>query len=617
MRDGAVILGRRVAIAIAAALCLTSVIGVLGARAAEAALQSRSAVKVTVTVSPPTEVYGVLDQVFSVTIAPPATGQISPTGVVTVSDLQVDLCPPITLPAPGLGAVTVICADSTVAIPANSSTIAEYSYSGDQNYLASKGKISGAVTAADTSTSVTTSSATGTWGSEQSLVFSATVDDSQPGSVGVPTGTVSVEQGSDVICTMTLSSGSGTCSPAATAISPGTDPITASYGGDLNFNPSPLSSPVSLTISPAPLSVTGDDETMPYGSPLPTLGSTISGFVNGQSLATSGVTGQPQCTTTATITSPAGAYPITCTAGSLVSSDYTFEFVPGTLTVSPAPTALSLTSPTATVTSLRATVSSKTSGTPTGSVTFNVASVSYTCALSAQTAGSASCAVGVSPNIPPGTYSVSATYSGDANFTASSSSEKLTVPSTATAGGTGTGPGTGSTPGGGGAHPTSGVGGGSQDTTSLASALSSAQTNEDNAFASQQFQSQQMNEVYLRNFIAGTLGEAGRGERQGRENSTVRRNEWSRGSEPVVAGCSERRRPESKPSDRWFSGDFGRFFRESRRRESGRRQERTARSRRDPRPCARSLFADGHRGPPPKPACRRHVRRRQRRPLPH
>ena len=191
----------------------------------------------------------------------------------------------------------MICADSTVAIPVNSSTIAEYSYSGDQNYLASKGRVSGAVTAADTTTSVTTSSATATWGSEQSLVFSATVDDSQPGSVGVPTGAVSIEQGSDVICTMTLSNGSGTCSPAATAISPGTDPITASYGGDSNFNPSPLSSPVSLTISPASLSVTGDDETMPYGSPLPTLGSTISGFVNGQSLATSGVTGQSQCTT--------------------------------------------------------------------------------------------------------------------------------------------------------------------------------------------------------------------------------------------------------------------------------------------------------------------------------
>ncbi len=61
------------------------------------------------------------------TIAPPASGDISPTGVVTVSELQVDLCPPISLPASGWGAVTVICVDSTVAMPVNASTIAEYS----------------------------------------------------------------------------------------------------------------------------------------------------------------------------------------------------------------------------------------------------------------------------------------------------------------------------------------------------------------------------------------------------------------------------------------------------------------------------------------------------------
>ena len=196
--------------------------------------------------------------------------------------------------------MTVICADSTVAIPVNTTTIAQYSYSGDQNYLASKGKISGAVTAADTTTSVTTSSPAGSWGSEQSLVFSATVNDAQPGSVGVPTGTVNVEQGSDVICTATLANGSGTCSPGATALAPGPEPITASYGGDSNFDPSPLSSPVGLTITPAPLSVTGSDATMPFGASLPTLGSTMSGFADGQSLATSDVTGQPQCTTTAT-----------------------------------------------------------------------------------------------------------------------------------------------------------------------------------------------------------------------------------------------------------------------------------------------------------------------------
>ena len=55
----------------------------------------------------------------------------------------------------------------------------------------------------------------------------------------------------------------------------------------------------------------------------PPLTATISGFVNGQTLATSGVTGSPACTTTATITSPAGSYPITCSIGTLASAAYT------------------------------------------------------------------------------------------------------------------------------------------------------------------------------------------------------------------------------------------------------------------------------------------------------
>ena len=359
------------------------------------------------------------------------------------------------------------------------------------------------VTAADTTTSVTTSSATGTWGSEQSLVFSATVDDAQPSSVGVPTGVVSVEQGSDVICTMTLSKGSGTCSPPATAISPGTEPITATYGGDSNFNPSPLSSPVGLTISKARLSVTANDVTMPYGSPLPTLGSTISGFVNGQSPATSGVTGQPQCTTTATTTSPVGAYPITCTAGTLASPDYAFAFVPGTLTLSKAATTLSLKPLAASASSVTATVSSEFGGTPTGSVTFLVAAGSYSCTLSAQMAGSASCAPSLSPNISPGTYSVEATYSGDANFMGSSSSGALTVLSTAATGDTGTGSGPSSAPGGvGGPNPTSGVRGGGQNTVSLASIESSAHTYEDDVSVAQQTQAAVKERAFLKNYIA-------------------------------------------------------------------------------------------------------------------
>ena len=49
------------------------------------------------------------------------------------------------------------------------------------------------------------------------------------------------------------------------------------------------------------------------------------------------VSGTANCTTTATPASPAGTYPITCTAGTLAATNYVFVFVDGTLTVNPAP----------------------------------------------------------------------------------------------------------------------------------------------------------------------------------------------------------------------------------------------------------------------------------------
>ena len=79
--------------------------------------------------------------------------------------------------------------------------------------------------------------------------------------------------------------------------------------------------------------MTANNVTKAFGAAVPTLTATISGFVNGQTLATSGVTGQALCTTTATTTSPGGTYPITCSLGTLAAHNYTFNFVAGTLTV--------------------------------------------------------------------------------------------------------------------------------------------------------------------------------------------------------------------------------------------------------------------------------------------
>ena len=69
----------------------------------------------------------------------------------------------------------------------------------------------------------------------------------------------------------------------------------------------------------------------------PVFTASYSGFVNGETLATSGVTGSPLLTTTATPASPVGTYPIEAAQGSLTATNYAFTtFVPGTLTVTPA-----------------------------------------------------------------------------------------------------------------------------------------------------------------------------------------------------------------------------------------------------------------------------------------
>ena len=123
----------------------------------------------------------------------------------------------------------------------------------------------------------------------------------------------------------------------------GTYPITPTQGTLDIANPNYLLDvsnfqPGTLTITPATLAITANPASRVYGAADPTFTDTISGFIEGQTLATSGVTGAPSFTTTASSTSPVGnTYEIVPGTGSLQSADYLFSFVPGTLTITPAP----------------------------------------------------------------------------------------------------------------------------------------------------------------------------------------------------------------------------------------------------------------------------------------
>jgi hypothetical protein len=117
--------------------------------------------------------------------------------------------------------------------------------------------------------------------------------------------------------------------------------ITASFAaGDPLFGASTATG--NLTIAPAVLTV-ASNFTIFYADAIPApLPFTVTGFVGTDTLATA-VTGAPACTTpahalTATAQpSAAGAYPTSCTLGTLGASNYTFVMAPGILTIAPAP----------------------------------------------------------------------------------------------------------------------------------------------------------------------------------------------------------------------------------------------------------------------------------------
>ena len=117
-------------------------------------------------------------------------------------------------------------------------------------------------------------------------------------------------------------------------VNAGTATASASFAGDANHNAS--SDSKTFQINKVTLTVTADNKTRVYGAANPTFTASYSGFVGGQTLATSGITGTPALSTTADANSPVGTYPIVAALGTLSSANYNFTFVNGTLTITQA-----------------------------------------------------------------------------------------------------------------------------------------------------------------------------------------------------------------------------------------------------------------------------------------
>ena len=147
----------------------------------------------------------------------------------------------------------------------------------------------------------------------------------------VPAFTYSVKgfKGQDTFTT------SPTCtSPGASVYAPaGMYPIRCSGGVAVGYSIRYVDG--TLTVNPGPVvTVTADNKTMTAGGPLPAFTYTVQGFQRKDTFTT-----KPTCSTTASITSLPGTYPIGCYGA--VAPGYDVRYNTGTLTIQPKPVTVS------------------------------------------------------------------------------------------------------------------------------------------------------------------------------------------------------------------------------------------------------------------------------------
>lgn len=249
----------------------------------------------------------------------------------------------------------------------------------------------------------------------------------QPYHLPVPTYTVTGLVAGDTIGTVTITPSGGTAMDA---------PV-----GSYTLMPSAAAAPANgtfvatnytityaggtLTVSAPLLQITAANDTKAFGT-IKTYGPgstafTSTGLVNGETVGTVTITASGGTTQTA----PAGVYylvPSLAIGGSFNPTNYTIQYIAGTLTVGKGSSATLLTTSAATVlfntsVTFTAAVSSSTAGIPTGAVTFKDGTTSIGSATLDAT-GTATLAIST---LTSGTHSITAVYAGDATFATSTS----------------------------------------------------------------------------------------------------------------------------------------------------------------------------------------------------
>jgi pectin methylesterase-like acyl-CoA thioesterase len=210
---------------------------------------------------------------------------------------------------------------STLAVGMHNITLV---YGGDSNFSGSTTASAFVLTVNGISTTTTVGVTTPSQTYGQSVTVTATVAAS---SGSTPTGTVQLSVDSGTATSMTVSGGVATFT--LTGLSAGPHTLSAMYVANGSDNTSTGTG--SVTLAKAALTVMATSTSRAYFAANPTFAYTFSGYkyTDGSSV----VSGAPVLSTTATLNSAAGMYPIAVAVGTLTATNYTFTPVAGTLTV--------------------------------------------------------------------------------------------------------------------------------------------------------------------------------------------------------------------------------------------------------------------------------------------
>ena len=187
----------------------------------------------------------------------------NPTGDATVTAGGVSLIAPGTCPV-GNGGGNPCYIDSATALPASTTPYTvTASYAGDVNFTPASVTSSLLVLPATTTTALAVTPGSALSNNEGSLSISATVTS---GTTGAPSGSIAVQHGGTLVCTITdltpvgTNAATGTC-PALNdnQLPPGGYALTANYPGDGNYQSS-VSSALALTVTSTFVPTAGDPQ---------------------------------------------------------------------------------------------------------------------------------------------------------------------------------------------------------------------------------------------------------------------------------------------------------------------------------------------------------------------